>query len=65
MPDIRTTMQPDRVIKVDEAELLDLDRQGLVLEVVTSPVAIKTPVQMASTSDQSKTSQKPKPEEAN
>lgn len=37
MPDIRTTMQPDTVITVDEAEYLDLDRQGLVREVVTAP----------------------------
>lgn len=32
MPTIRTTFVPDREIEVGEAELLDLQRQGLVLE---------------------------------
>lgn len=65
MPDIRTTIQPGNVINVSESELLDLDRQGLVLEVVTPAAAIKAPVQMANVSGQSKTRQKPEPEEAN
>jgi hypothetical protein len=31
-------MQPGTIINVDESEYLDLDRQGLVLEVVTVPM---------------------------
>lgn len=27
---IRTTIEPGRVIKVDDSELLDLERQGLI-----------------------------------
>lgn len=64
MPEIRTTFQPGNVIHVDEAEFLDLDRQGVVLEVV--PPAHTTTgnskVKMVSTGDR-KTS-KPEPEEA-
>lgn len=32
MPTVRTTMQPDREIDVDDAEYLDLKRQGLLVE---------------------------------
>lgn len=32
MPTIRTTMQPDREIDVDDAEYLDLKRQGLLVK---------------------------------
>lgn len=32
MPTVRTTMQPDREIDVDDAEYLDLQRQGLLVE---------------------------------
>ena len=32
MPTIRTTMQPDREIDVDDAEYLDLQRQGLLVK---------------------------------
>jgi hypothetical protein len=28
---VRTTLWPDRVLEVDDAELLDLQRQGLLL----------------------------------
>lgn len=38
MPDVRTTLQPGTVITVDEQEFTDLDRHGLILEVVTGPV---------------------------
>lgn len=32
MPTVRTTMQPDKPIEVDDAEYLDLQRQGLLVE---------------------------------
>jgi hypothetical protein len=32
MPTVRTTMQPDKTIEVDDAEYLDLKRQGLLVE---------------------------------
>ncbi|WP_435279337.1 hypothetical protein [Streptomyces sp. 1222.5] len=32
MPTIRTTMRPDQEIDVDDAEYLDLQRQGLLVE---------------------------------
>lgn len=32
MPTVRTTMQPDREIDVDDAEYLDLQRQGLLVQ---------------------------------
>jgi len=32
MPTVRTTMQPDREIDVDDAEYLDLQRQGLLVK---------------------------------
>lgn len=32
MPIVRTTMRPDQPIKVDDAEYLDLKRQGLLIE---------------------------------
>lgn len=32
MPTVRTTMRPDQPIEVDDAELLDLQRQGLLVE---------------------------------
>lgn len=31
MPTIRTTMQPDVEVEVSDAELLDLERQGLLV----------------------------------
>lgn len=31
MTQVRTTMQPDQVIEVGDAELLDLKRQGLLV----------------------------------
>lgn len=32
MPTVRTTMRPDQTIEVDDAEYLDLQRQGLLVE---------------------------------
>lgn len=32
MPTIRTTMRPDQTVEVDDAEYLDLQRQGLLVE---------------------------------
>lgn len=37
MPDIRTTIKPGEVQTVSDTEFLDLDRMGLVLEVVSTP----------------------------
>jgi hypothetical protein len=39
MPTVRTTMQPDREIEVDDAEYLDLQRQGLLAGDSPGPVA--------------------------
>ncbi|MFI5687902.1 hypothetical protein [Streptomyces sp. NPDC051636] len=36
MPTIRTTMRPDQAIDVDDAEYLDLQRQGLLVEEPTA-----------------------------
>jgi len=60
--DIRTTMQPGTVIKVDESEFLDLDRLGLVLEVVHGPVEPVTNTATVKVVSTSKA--KPEPEEA-
>lgn len=32
MPTVRTTMQPDKPIEVDDVEYLDLQRQGLLVK---------------------------------
>lgn len=32
MPTVRTTMQPDKELEVGDAEYLDLQRQGLLVE---------------------------------
>jgi hypothetical protein len=34
MPKIRTTIEPDRLVEVDDKELSSLQFQGLILEVV-------------------------------
>src|SRR3546814_9513318 len=39
VPDIRTTINPGEVKTVSDSEFLDLDRMGLVLEVVTTQSA--------------------------
>ncbi len=39
MPDVRTTFQPGEVVSISEIEFTDLDRQGLILEVVTAAAA--------------------------
>ncbi len=38
MPDVRTTLQPGTITTVDQQEFTDLDRLGLIQEVVTGPV---------------------------
>lgn len=43
MPTVRTTMQPDREIEVDDAEYVDLQRQGLLVEDDHAPVAEPEP----------------------
>lgn len=64
MPDVRTTNNPGTVITVGDHEYTDLDRMGLILEVVTtSPDEMKTPVRVESNKAGSKTA-KPEPEEA-
>lgn len=42
MPTVRTTMQPDREIEVDDAEYLDLQRQGLLVGDDGTPPAPQT-----------------------
>jgi hypothetical protein len=39
MPIVRTTMQPDREIDVDEATFLDFQRQGILLDPEPAPSA--------------------------
>ncbi|MET9517416.1 hypothetical protein [Streptomyces sp. NPDC002994] len=39
MPTIRTTIQPHVELEVDEAEYLDLKRQGILLEAPAAPAA--------------------------
>lgn len=58
MPDVRTTFKPEEVRSVSASEFLDLDRQGLILEVVTTPPApvktetsTKVPVKTVSSTD--------------
>lgn len=66
MPDVRTTLQPGNITTVSEQEFTDLDRQGLILEVVTGPIvppsqaAPDVPVKVVSTGSK----KKPEPEEA-
>lgn len=59
MPDVRTTLQPGTVTKVTEQEFTDLDRLGLIQEVVYGPVEPVT-----NTATVKVTSTKAKPEEA-
>lgn len=42
MPDVRTTIQPGTITTVSEQEFTDLDRLGLIQEVVTGPVQAVT-----------------------
>jgi hypothetical protein len=39
MPTVRTTMQPDREIDVDDATYLDFQRQGILLDAEPAPSA--------------------------
>jgi hypothetical protein len=39
MPIVRTTMQPDREIDVDDAAYLDFQRQGILLDPEPAPSA--------------------------
>jgi hypothetical protein len=39
MPIVRTTMQPDREIEVDDATFLDFQRQGILLDPEPAPSA--------------------------
>lgn len=39
MPTVRTTMQPDKEIEVGEADYLDLQRQGLLVQEGTAAPA--------------------------
>lgn len=59
MPDVRLKFQPGNIQKVSEQEFTDLDRQGLVLEVVTpqAPAPVKphpVPIKVTSTSGEGK-----------
>lgn len=62
MPDVRTTLQPGLVSTISEQEFTDLDRQGLILEVVTEPVEPVT--ETANVKVVSAGKKKPEPEEA-
>ena len=44
MPTIRTTMQPDVDVDVNEAELLDLRRQGLLIAAPSPSTPAAAPV---------------------
>ena len=59
MPDVRLKFQPGNIQKVSEQEFTDLDRQGLVLEVITpqAPPSVKphpVPIKVTSTSGEGK-----------
>lgn len=43
MPTVRTTMQPHVTVEVSDAELLDLKRQGLLIEAQTDPTPAAAP----------------------
>jgi hypothetical protein len=62
MPDVRTTLQPGSISTVSEQEFTDLDRQGLILEVVTQPVSPVTSTAKVKVVSAGKV--KPEPEEA-
>lgn len=53
MPKVRTTIKPGEVMAVEDHELVDLDRQGLLLEVVPDAVPIDstTTITVTGTSD--------------
>lgn len=53
MPNVRTTVNPGEIISVSETEFTDLDRQGLILEVVSAavPVESTTTVTVTGTSE--------------
>lgn len=40
MPNVRTTIQPGEIISISEIEFTDLNRQGLILEVVSEAVPV-------------------------
>jgi hypothetical protein len=48
MPTVRTTMRPDQQIEVDDAEYIDLQRQGLLVDDTTAvPPATAAPANPA------------------
>lgn len=55
MPHVRTTIQPGEILPISEAELTDLDRQGLILEIVHPhvgpPATENVPLKTVSTTD--------------
>lgn len=50
MPTVRTTMQPDREIEVDDATYLDFLRQGLLVVDAPAPSAPAAPAAPANPS---------------
>lgn len=62
MPDVRLKFQPGNVVTVSAQEFTDLDRQGLVLEVVSPASAQPTktvPVKTVSATAEHKPAAKP------
>ncbi|MGY0062845.1 hypothetical protein ACWY4P_40970 [Streptomyces sp. LZ34] len=46
MPTVRTTMQPHLNIEVSDAELLDLERQGLLVDSPPAPTPAAAPAKI-------------------
>lgn len=42
MPNVRTTIKPGEIMVITDREFVDLDRQGLILEVVSEAVPVET-----------------------
>jgi hypothetical protein len=58
MPIVRTTMQPDREIDVDDATFLDFQRQGILLDPEPAPSAPDPTAAPATTEKKSATTAK-------
>jgi hypothetical protein len=56
---VRTTMQPDREIEVDDAELLDLQRMGLLVEDSPAPAPQATTAAPSAPEKKTTTTAKP------
>jgi hypothetical protein len=58
MRTVRTTMQPDREIEVDDATFVDFQRQGILLDPESAPSAPSATAAPATTEKKSATTAK-------